>query len=113
MLESKLFLSKLNILYAVFKGTFLSSNITERLSPFFTSWICLFLIKGKPIVRSFEIVISSTFCGFSAVKSIYINRLNDRIIRVDLDAGYVEDRRKGRGYGGYQWRDTLRENEDD
>ena len=74
MLESKLFLSKLNILYAVFKGTFLSSNITERLSPFFTSWICLFLIKGKLLGRSFEIVISSTFCGFSAVKSIYINR---------------------------------------
>ena len=71
MLDKILFLSKSKILYAVFRGTFFSSNIIERLSPLFTSWINLFFNVGGAMLRSSEIVICSIGFGFSWVESKY------------------------------------------
>lgn len=44
----------------------------------------------------------------------YISRtkLNDRIIRVDFDPGYIKGREKGRGSGGHQRRDDFRTKDD-
>ena len=38
--------------------------------------------------------------------------LDDRILRVDWDAGFVEGRQYGRGQSGDQWRDDLRDDFD-
>lgn len=43
-----------------------------------------------------------------AVEYISKTKLNDRIIRVDWDAGYKTDREKGRGTNGQQRRDDFR-----
>ena len=47
-----------------------------------------------------------------AVEYISKTKLNDRIIRVDWDAGYKKDREKGRGSGGQQRRDDFRNMDD-
>ncbi|CAK9022943.1 unnamed protein product [Durusdinium trenchii] len=39
--------------------------------------------------------------------------LDDRVIRVDLDAGFTEGRQFGRGESGGQWRDDFREDVDE
>mmetsp|Transcript_41636 Transcript_41636/g.74664 ORF Transcript_41636/g.74664 Transcript_41636/m.74664 type:complete len:235 (-) Transcript_41636:86-790(-) len=63
-------------------------------------------------------------CGFCFVEyfkheeaELAVNLLNkisfdDRIIRVDLDAGYTQGREYGRGETGGQWRDDFREDFD-
>ena len=47
-----------------------------------------------------------------AVEYISKSKLNERIIRVDWDAGYKEGREKGRGTGGQQKRDDFRNTND-
>ncbi|CAL1140539.1 unnamed protein product [Cladocopium goreaui] len=64
-------------------------------------------------------------CGFCFVEYYTheqakeaVNLLNkitfdDRVIRVDLDAGFTEGRQFGRGESGGQWRDDFREDVDE
>lgn len=47
-----------------------------------------------------------------AVEYISKTKLNDRVIRVDWDAGYKKDREKGRGSNGQQRRDDFRNTDD-
>ena len=69
MLDKRLFSSKLNILYAVFKGISFSSNITDKLSPFFTSWKRVFFTFGNDLLKSFVIDISSMGTGLFITES--------------------------------------------
>ena len=68
--------------------------------------------------------VSKTPCGFcfieyrshaSAAKAVAALNgvlLDDRLIRVDWDAGFIEGRQYGRGQSGDQWRDDLRDDFD-
>jgi RNA recognition motif-containing protein len=47
-----------------------------------------------------------------ACEYISRTRLNGRIIRVDMDPGYIEGREKGRGTSGQQRREDFRTKED-
>lgn len=47
-----------------------------------------------------------------AVEYISKSKLDERVIRVDWDAGYKEGREKGRGTGGQQKRDDFRNQND-
>ena len=70
MLDKRLFSSKLKILYAVFKGISFSSNITDKLSPFFTSWKRVFFTFGNDLLlKSFVIDISSMGTGLFITES--------------------------------------------
>ena len=75
MVERKLLGSLLNILYAVFNGTFFSSKITERLSPVLTLCMLLFFISisGSSIV--FEIVTFSSDNGLLTTESAYKSKI--------------------------------------
>jgi nuclear cap-binding protein subunit 2 len=48
----------------------------------------------------------------AAIHYIHGTKLDDRIIRVDWDPGFVEGRQYGRGFMGVQVRDELRQDDD-
>lgn len=52
----------------------------------------------------------SSFFNYTNITCRYVNgtRLDDRLIRVDWDAGFIEGRQYGRGKTGGQVRDEYR-----
>lgn len=68
-------------------------------------------VKRTPCGFCFVEFISHEAAGL-AVNLLSYTILDDRQIRVDWDAGFLEGRQYGRGQSGDQWRDDLRDDFD-